>query len=171
MGPRFVDQHVVRTITIQKELSLQQVVVEDANIRSPNGTKPMRRAYGYLPTREAAAAFGADYAEHIHERNVGSQTKCMEEFVSTASEQKQIEQRQRDRKRRDINKQKYGTSARRGGPARSNEVKSAKTPRPEQPGRAHWSATTGVIDRTDGLLTVRWSASSNMISRRSVPAA
>lgn len=121
--------------------------MEDANIRSPNGTKPMRRAYGYLPTREAAAAFGADYAEYIYERNVGLQTKCMEEeFASASSEQKWFEQRRRDRKRRDINKEKYGTARR----PSLNEVKSAKTPRMKQPGRAHWSAATGVMDCTDG---------------------
>ena len=110
MPPHFVEQRVLRstTVTVQKELELYQVVLEDPDMRSPNGSKtptthalerspngskPMRRTYGYVATPQAAAAFGQAYAEKIHERNVESQEQCLEQFAAAEGSQKQIEQR------------------------------------------------------------------------------
>ena len=100
MPLRFVEQRVLRstTVTVQKELELYQVVLEDPDMRSPNGSKPMRRTlYGYVATPEAAAAFGQAYAEKIHERKVESQDQCLEQFAAAEGSQKQIEQRRRDK--------------------------------------------------------------------------
>ena len=143
MPLRFVEQRVVRstTVTVQKELELHQVVLEDPGLRSPNGSKPMRRTYGYVPTPEAAAAFGEAYAEKIHERNKASQDKCLEQFSTAAGGQKQIEQRRRDKKRRENNREEFGTARRpSGGPDGSrNAIKSAKTPRTEPADRTSWA--------------------------------
>jgi hypothetical protein len=158
MPLRFVEQRVVRstTVTVQKELDLHQVVLEDPALRSPNGSKPMRRTYGYVATPEAAAAFGEAYAEQIHNRNVESQEQCLEKFSAAEGLQKQIEQRRRDKKRRLENKEKYGT-ARRPSTASDRSrlaIKTAKTPRTGQADRNNWAASTdeneGQVERELG---------------------
>ena len=142
MPPRFVEQRVLRstTVTVQKELDLYQVVLEDPDMRSPNGSKPMRRTYGYVATPQAAAAFGQAYAEKIHERNVESQEQCLEQFAAAEGSQKQIEQRRRDKKRREENLKKYGKARRPSAAADGSRfaIKSAGTPRTEQAGRSSW---------------------------------
>jgi hypothetical protein len=74
----------------------------------------MRRTYEYLlSTPFAAAAFGDDYAENIHEHNVEAHhwhKSCLEEFQVAMRSKKQIEQRWRDKRRREANQAEYGTA-------------------------------------------------------------
>ena len=71
-GARWLREEVIGSVEVQVPLrvELRKVTVE-ADVRSPGGTKPMRREYEYIPTRDAAAAFGEAYGEEGAPRKRG----------------------------------------------------------------------------------------------------
>ena len=54
---RWVSEQTIDEMELQVtvQVPLREVTVEAAHLRSPGGTKPMRRKYLYIPTPEVAA--------------------------------------------------------------------------------------------------------------------
>ena len=55
----------------------------------------MQRTYNYIPTPDAAAAWGAAIAEEVHEENVEARLKVKLAFEDAQARQKQIENKRR----------------------------------------------------------------------------
>ena len=70
----------------------------------------MRRTYTYIPTPDAAAAWGAEIAEEVHEENIESRLKVERAFEYAEANQRRIENKRRARECAARNKQKYGTA-------------------------------------------------------------
>ena len=107
-GARWLREEVIGSVEVQVPLrvELRKVTVE-ADVRSPGGTKPMRREYEYIPTRDAAAAFGEAYGEKVHHENVAERDRVQREI-----EQAQAQKRRRDSERRARNKSQVSTARR-----------------------------------------------------------
>ena len=101
---RWVGERTVDTVTVPVpvQVDLREATIE-ADIRSPGLSRPMRRTYTYIHTPDAAAAWGAEIAEEVHEENLESRLKVERAFEDAEAEQKRIECAAR-------NKQKYGTA-------------------------------------------------------------
>ena len=97
------------TVPVPMQVELREATIE-ADIRSPGLTKPMQRTYNYIPTPDAAAAWGAAIAEEVHEENVEARLKVERAFEDAQARQKQIENKRRARECAARNKQKYGTA-------------------------------------------------------------
>ena len=95
---RWVGERTVDTVTVPvpMQVDLREATIE-ADIRSPGLSRPMRRTYTYIPTPDAAAAWGADIAEEVHEENVEARLKVERAFQYAEAEQKRIENRRRAR--------------------------------------------------------------------------
>ena len=86
---------------------MREVTVEAAHLRSPGGTKPMRRRYCYVPTPDMAAC-SDNMAKKVHLDNLQERGRIDAEFEKAAVEQPRIEARRRDAKRRARHVQKHG---------------------------------------------------------------
>ena len=107
---RWVTEETIDELEVQVtvvQVPLRKVTVEAAHLRSPGGNKPMRRAYLYVPTPEAAAY---DYAlsKQVHLNNLQERGRIDKEFEKAAAEQPHIEARRRDAARRARNVEKHG---------------------------------------------------------------
>ena len=76
------------------QVDLREATIE-ADIRSPGLSRPMRRTYTYIHTPDAAAAWGAEIAEEVHEENLESRLKVERAFEDAEAEQKRIENKRR----------------------------------------------------------------------------
>ena len=76
-------------------------------MRSPGGTKPMRRRWPYIPTPDAAAV-DEDFGKQVHLDNITERSRIEAGFENAAKEQRRIEARCRDAKRRVRNVQLHG---------------------------------------------------------------
>ena len=159
MPLRFGEQRVLRstTVTVQKELELYQVVLEDPDMRSPNGSKPMRRTYGYVATPEAAAAFGQAYAEKIHERNVESQEQCLEQFA--AAEKAARSRSSSAAAIRSVARRTSRSTAKRGDPARQQMDRDSRSSRRGRRGRSRRVARR-VSSRSNQITARLWLSAS-----------
>ena len=112
-GARWLREEVIGSVEVQVPLrvELRKVTVE-ADVRSPGGTKPMRREYEYIPTRDAAAAFGEAYGEKVHHENVAERDRVQREIEQAQAQKRRIEARRRDGERRARNKSQVGTARR-----------------------------------------------------------
>ena len=112
-GARWLREEVIGSVEVQVPLrvELRKVTVE-ADVRSPGGTKPMRREYEYIPTRDAAAAFGEAYGEKVHHENVAERDRVQREIEQAQAQKRRIEARRRDSERRACNKSQVGTARR-----------------------------------------------------------
>jgi hypothetical protein len=108
---RWVGERTVDTVTVPVpvQVDLREATIE-ADIRSPGLSRPMRRTYTYIHTPDAAAAWGAEIAEEVHEENLESRLKVERAFEDAEAEQKRIENKRRARECAARNKQKYGTA-------------------------------------------------------------
>ena len=64
---RWVAEETIEELEVQVtvQVSLRAVTVEAARLRSPGGSKPMRRKYTYIATPEVAA-FDNELAKKVH---------------------------------------------------------------------------------------------------------
>ena len=124
---RWVGEETLEELSVQVtvQVPLREVTVEAAHLRSPGGTKPMRRSYTYVPTPEVAA-FDDNMARKVHTDNVQERERIDAAFEKAAAEQPRIEARRRDATRRARNIQKHGCA--RGVPAARAKSKAADTP-------------------------------------------
>ena len=78
---RWVGERTVDTVTVPVpvQVDLREATIE-ADIRSPGLSRPMRRTYTYIHTPDAAAAWGAELAEEVHEENLESRLKVERAF-------------------------------------------------------------------------------------------
>ena len=108
---RWVGERIVDTVTVPvpMQVELREATIK-ANIRSPGLSKPMRRTYTYIPTPDAAAAWGAEIAEEVHEENIESRLKVERAFEYAEANQRRIENKRRARECAARNQQKYGTA-------------------------------------------------------------
>ena len=122
---RWVGEETLEELSVQVtvQVPLREVTVEAAHLRSPGGTKPMRRSYTYVPTPEVAA-FDDNMARKVHMDNVQQRERVDAAFEKAAAEQPRIEARRRDATRRAKNVQVHGCA--RGVPAAKR--KAADTP-------------------------------------------
>ena len=106
---RWVGERTIEELEVQvtMQVPLREVTVEAAHLRSPGGTKPMRRSYTYVPTPEVAA-FDDNMARKVHADNVQQRERIDAAFEKAAAEQPRIEARRRDAKRRVRNVQLHG---------------------------------------------------------------
>ena len=113
---RWVGEETLEELSVQVtvQVPLREVTVEAAHLRSPGGTKPMRRSYTYVPTPEVAA-FDDNMARKVHMDNVQQRERVDAAFEKAAAEQPRIEARRRDATRRAKNVQVHGCA--RGVPA------------------------------------------------------
>ena len=95
---RWVGERTVDTVTVPVpvQVDLREATIE-ADIRSPGLSRPMRRTYTYIHTPDAAAAWGAEIAEEVHEENLESRLKVERAFEDAEAEQKRIENKRRAR--------------------------------------------------------------------------
>ena len=94
-------------VTVQ--VPLREAFVEAANLRSPGGTKPMRRSYTFIPTPDVAAV-SSQLAAKVHGVNLAVRARIDAEFEAAGKQQRRIEARRRDAKRRVKNKMVHGAA-------------------------------------------------------------
>ena len=78
---RWVSERTVETIEVPVtiEVPLREVTVEAAQLRSPGGTKPMRRRYQVILTPNAAL-YCSRLASKVHRDNVAAMAAVDREF-------------------------------------------------------------------------------------------
>ena len=106
---RWVAEETIEELEVQVTMlvPLRQVTVEAARLRSPGGSKPMRRKYTYIHTPEVAA-YDTALAKKVHHDNLNVRGRMEAEFEKAAAEQPRIEARRRDAIRRAKNFEKHG---------------------------------------------------------------
>ena len=94
---RWVGEETLKELSVQVtvQVPLREVTVEAAHLRSPGGTKPMRRSYTFVPTPEVAA-FDDQLAKKVHKENCQQRERVDAAFEKAAAEQPRIEARRRD---------------------------------------------------------------------------
>ena len=125
---RWVGEETLKELSVQVtvQVPLREVTVEAAHLRSPGGTKPMRRSYTFVPTPEVAA-FDDQLAKKVHKENCQQRERVDAAFEKAAAEQPRIEARRRDAVRRAKNVRVHGCA--RGVPAAAPaKRKAADTP-------------------------------------------
>ena len=122
---RWVGETTLETLELPVtiDVALREVTLEAAQLRSPGGTKPMRRSYTYVSTPDVAR-YDDKLAKNVHEKNLAERGIVEAEFEKAAAEQPRIEARRRDATRRARNVLMYGCA--RGVPAAKR--KAAETP-------------------------------------------
>ena len=122
---RWVSEEVVETIQVPVllELTRRQVTLGAEDLRSPGGTKTMRRLYSYISSPDAAAVSEA-FGNKVHDENELERIRVEREFEYANEQQRKIEARRRDAARRARNKAAVGTARR---PACSSAI--AKSPK------------------------------------------
>ena len=107
MGERVV--HTLR-VPVYTSLELREVVLSAPGVYSPGGSKHMKRCYRYMSSPDVAAAFGDEYAEKVSCLRKQVQRVILDEFSEAEKNQVKIRNRSRDEKRREFNKETYGTA-------------------------------------------------------------
>ena len=84
MAPRWVDETLLPSfdMAVVLEMDRSLVQLEDPELRSPGLSKPMRRAYEYVQTPEAAGMGNSmrQLAEKVHKDNLQAKGRAEEEF-------------------------------------------------------------------------------------------
>ena len=85
---RWVAEETIEEIEVPVTIlvPLRQVTVEAARLRSPGGSKPMRRKYTYIRTPEVAA-YDTELAKKVHLDNLNERGRIEAEFEKAAAEQ------------------------------------------------------------------------------------
>ena len=92
---RWVGEETIEELAVQVtvQVPLREVTLEAAALRSPGGTKPMRRRYQFIPTPDAAAVCSKAYGDRVHAGNMASRAAVDAEFDAAEKQQCRINAR------------------------------------------------------------------------------